>query len=231
MTSLSPSIDSAMGTAQDSFRYLDLPAEIRNQVMEYILLPGDVHLHVRAREAQDPGQNLTESSISPAVKHTLPAKLLSAYNFLAVCRQIRAEGEHLFHGSNIFYLPPGQAANTTHWLRDIGPQHRDMIKMVCMTMTPEDIPPQPLSPRLTPWMIRNHFRDIWWKKLDFLKCCSSLELIHFKAPAHWISVKAPMDANYTCSEDFRPLEIEICSMFVEASRAYWGVSCWTASRT
>lgn len=45
-----------MAARQDSFRYFDLPGEIRNNVMEYVLVPGDVSLSSSA--SANPAQRL-----------------------------------------------------------------------------------------------------------------------------------------------------------------------------
>lgn len=47
-----------MAARQDSFRYFDLPGEIRNKVMEYVLVPGDVRPSPSAsvKPAQRPAQ-------------------------------------------------------------------------------------------------------------------------------------------------------------------------------
>ena len=67
--------------------YFALPGEIHNEIMKFLIVPGEIHLETPDAEGdstvwKDPG-----------------------VTFMATCRRARHEGREMFYGQNFFYLP------------------------------------------------------------------------------------------------------------------------------
>ena len=85
--------------------YLDLPREIRDQIMELALHPGEVHIDADPGSLCDviDGDGYLNTSAEPAdheEQHHYGVQLL------ATCRQIYEEGHNIWYANNTFYLPP-----------------------------------------------------------------------------------------------------------------------------
>ncbi|KAL6712939.1 hypothetical protein ACLMJK_009494 [Lecanora helva] len=156
---------------QKPFRYLDLPSEVRNMIMGYVLNPGDVYVRPLTRprpEQAGPWDTLTEECALPLfpLKYSwlppynsfdkefcklvgdepLPkASVKPGFQLLAASKQTLAEGHRMFYEDNIFHLPHGPLETIDEWLKNIQPAHKAMIKRVSITFSLADMPPRRLA--------------------------------------------------------------------------------------
>lgn len=153
-----------MPAPQKPFRYFDLPGEIRNKILHYVLVPGDIYPR-------------SDVSFNPRKKNTKPiwGKIYEAlslwklaglkglvpkadtrnqrptfapqpgFQVLATCKQARSEGYAMFYDLNTFHLPHGPVQNTLQWVGNIQPESRDRIKKVCVTLSIADLTPAALE--------------------------------------------------------------------------------------
>ena len=158
-----------MSSPRRPFRYFDLPGEIRNEIMSYILVPGDVYIRpphriakhtastigVQVRETKvklrmisryllASGQRLLHNIGSSNHQRSLSAGNAittprSALRFLSVCRQTRSEGSPVFYSMNTFHLPHGPIAITIKWLYSIHSDHCSHIRTVHVSFDERDI--------------------------------------------------------------------------------------------
>ncbi len=131
--------------------YFSLPAEIRNMIMELILVnvPGYILLtasepenrHCRPGALQGKIKRVVEtvskrnSRDSKSTRTFVP----DGFQLLATCKQACAEGHTIFYSSNTFHFPPGPLDNTHRALKTLQPQHHAMIKSVGIRMHLEDL--------------------------------------------------------------------------------------------
>lgn len=115
-----PSVTSRVVDPTKPFNFLLLPGEIRNRIMEYILVPGDVFIpkmHVTDRDVcYEDHEVYYESSFKSA----------PGFQFLAASRQTYAEGHKMFYKENNFHLPFGPMSHNI--LGGYRPKHQDMIQ-------------------------------------------------------------------------------------------------------
>ena len=210
--------------------YLGLPPEVRNHIMSYILVPGEVHprpskwpttniesiipcegiLSLKATDEwcdqllhRDP---LIEGrpkrclgEIATAKSQDVLPKPLPGYQLLAACKTTYEEGRRLFYEENVFHLPLGPVEYTHDWLNKLRPEHKNMIKSVCIEFDPLDIT----------WAAWVHYRQhpsrymehsrmdalyhlchcILMRKILFLLTWQTLETIHMKSPNISLTLK------------------------------------------
>ena len=152
-----------MATSRNQFRYFALPAEIRNQIMEYVLRPGDVYIRSakRTSHAQQP-----ENPPSSRLKRILsamatlcrqlscqPQRLVPSdvhlkeqftvqqpgFNLLATCRQAYNDGHYMFYTMNTFHWPPVPSNDPNDWYTNLRPEHRKLIKTICIDLDLVDL--------------------------------------------------------------------------------------------
>ena len=144
--------------------YFALPAEIRNQIMEYVLIPGDIYIRPakRTRRAQRPWKSafLRPKRFMNAVT-TLSRYLLGqsqrlstdksqtikqpGLQFLLTCKQAYNDGLCMFYARNTFHWPPGPLNNSHCWYANIQPQHQKMIRTICIDIDLDDLTYQNLD--------------------------------------------------------------------------------------
>ena len=105
--------------------YFSLPGEIRNKIMNLVLVPGDVYPHT-------PVSNT--SSLIPISAANVRSR--SGVQLLATCRQAYDEGHALFYSSNTFHLP---ATETFDWPDRLQPKHKCLIKRIGITIGPNEL--------------------------------------------------------------------------------------------
>ena len=148
-----------MATPQNQFRYCALPAEIRNQIMEYVLIPGDVYIRPtnRTPHAQHPWKASSSrlkrfvgamASLSRhlfgqpqcLVTDTADVRLKgqstiqqAGCQFLETCKQAYNDGHYTLYAINTFHgrlvLSVTQMVGT-----NLQPEHRKMIKTICIDL-------------------------------------------------------------------------------------------------
>ena len=134
-----------MVTPRNHFRYFALPAEIRNQIMEYILIPGDIYIRPEKRKSRFSQLERYLTAMATRSRH-LSGKLQrfvtgtsldkqctiqqSDFHLLATCKQAYNDGHYMFYAMNTFHLPPGPVENKDHWFAHLRPEHQKMIKTI-----------------------------------------------------------------------------------------------------
>lgn len=85
--------------------FLDLPREIRDQIMELVLHPGKVHIYANPGSFCEVigGDEYLKTFAGP-VDHEEQRHY--GVQLLATCRQIYEDGHKLWYENNTFYLPP-----------------------------------------------------------------------------------------------------------------------------
>lgn len=92
-----------------------LPGEIRNKIMEHLLVPGKIYLK------------------NPFAKRNAAASLSDGCSgdcgqaYLASCRLAHQEGHEYYYGRNMFYLPPGEITYTLQFFYVLDPRHAALI--------------------------------------------------------------------------------------------------------
>ncbi|KAL6712938.1 hypothetical protein ACLMJK_009493 [Lecanora helva] len=176
--------------------FLDLPPEIRNQILEYVLVPGEVHVRPLLRpqqEQEDPdsvAKRLLEDPLHPLntlysaltlkrEKQISKAGTHPGFQVLAACKQTLSEGRSMCYEGNTFYLPPGPLERTCEWLGGIQPGHRAMIKNVCIELSLADLTPEMLA-KLETHILRDRRRNLLWIDIITKLTTQVLKTIWFK---------------------------------------------------
>ena len=154
--------------------YFSLPGEIRNKIVKYVLVPGDIHPH-RPELATS-----TQSPDSTAIVESRPGIQL-----MATCKQAYQEGHMLYYSSNIFHLPP---VDTFGWVDRLQPKHKAMIKRVrfpigLVNLSPalldrvdSDMSEDPLVRDMNWWSaVADTMLDVWKSKLEYIVAWESLD--------------------------------------------------------
>lgn len=154
-----------MANSEKCFPYFALPPETRNQIMEYVLIPGDVYIrptngarHVE-QAPKPPSSRLRRFVNSMAtlsrhlsgrarrvITHSMdlrPKRDFTAqqpgFQLLATCKQAYNEGHHMFYANNTFHLPPGPVNNIDGWYPNLQPKHQKIIRTICIDLSLADL--------------------------------------------------------------------------------------------
>ena len=145
-----------MAISGDQFNFFALPAEIRNQIMEYVLVPGDVYVRLPKRTDHAHSSWISRSSRVKRILNTLATlsrqvssqlqvsgikaadpHLRRQHTFqqpgvqlLATCKQAYNEGHYMFYTRNTFHWQAGPVDKAVEWYANLQPKHKDMIKTV-----------------------------------------------------------------------------------------------------
>lgn len=173
-------------TQQNIFPYTSLPAEIRNLIMEYALVPGDVYPcnDAAARERTSKQSSSSSGKLlraagffkRPSAQHVKMIKIggveygvrsssdggnddgkkqqqvQSGIQLLKTCKAAYRDGYRIFYSSNTFHLPPGSVSDLENWFQKMKPEHRSLIKSVCLTFSIKDITPTVLKEMEKKWL-------------------------------------------------------------------------------
>lgn len=153
---------------QAKFRFGDLPPELQLQILEFEILPGDVHLQVFTGR-RGYGCRIIErlyrtvatelSNDDPVPRWVqrldcLPLKWPSkrsrqvgdtpkvqqpGFGLMAMGRLLYQKGHPMFYGQNTFHVSPGPLAFSTYYFRRLLPCHRNLIKSLAVTFTIADL--------------------------------------------------------------------------------------------
>ena len=152
---------SAPRTAKRS-SLLRLPPEIRNRIMHYILVPGDIyipgHSHKIITKAR---RNLRAKdrieAVAKKIQYPYLSKILSmrqgqrdsdikyGFQVLATCKQLYCEGYAMFYCLNVFHLPPGPLCASTTYFDNLQPHHKSLIKHIAIDFSIADMTPRLVS--------------------------------------------------------------------------------------
>lgn len=221
---------------QQTIPYLSLPAEIRNQIMEAVLVIGEVTVQRKPTKLQDldHARSSPKNDISLKMSSRAPsfaAKCIDGYPFLATCRQVYEEGRALFFSKNTFRLPAGPVEDSRAWLEGIQPKNQLMLSSLNLSLSIEDTTQDKIDQlyRLDlskTWdsMIEDHIYKLWREKLELLICWGQVIRIDKGKPSRTTArLREPDDepGRYTDDTDVRIFDH---NGEVEAPRTFFGMA-------
>ena len=113
------------GAYKDKIGYLSLPGEIRNRIMWFALVPGDVFPSHESRPSNRRGSRAS----------------LPACQLIATCRQAYLEGHESFYSHNTFHLAPGRLSASIKYFASLRPEHQCLISSFCIDFSILDLAP------------------------------------------------------------------------------------------
>lgn len=125
--------------------------------MEYVLIPGDVYVRPanRNRHAQHTCKSPSSrpkrlvNALATVFRHLSgrPKRLVMdtsvkrqsalqqpGFQLLATCKQAYNDGRYMFYSMNTFHWPPGPVNCTDGWYANLQPEHRKMIRTICIDL-------------------------------------------------------------------------------------------------
>ena len=123
--------------------YLRLPGEIRNKIMQFLVIPGDIFpAAYRLPEhhdicADEPAELVRQS---PRRSYEHPE-----VQILTVNRQLCTEACTLLYGTNNFHIPTGPIEESTVFLSFLRPSHRVQIRHITLRFSIADLTPYVLA--------------------------------------------------------------------------------------
>lgn len=184
--------------------YLSLPAQIRNKIIKYVLLPGDIHI----RAAKKNGVKAKVYRVWDELRRfpngggdrefLKPPPPMPGFQILATCKSIYGLYHERFYALNTFFLPPGPLDETLkHFFKHLQPEHVNMISRVGIRLGVEDLTPagfkdvEDFMSRVRrcslagerrvgrEWADTVHLRllHIWYEKLAFLRKIRGLKMV------------------------------------------------------
>ena len=154
-----------MAISGNYFPYFALPPETRNQIMEYVLHPGDVYIRPTngsrhneqalkspssrfrrfvnsmttfSRHLSGKARRVTTHSTDLRLKRGFTTQQ-PGFQLLATCKQAYNEGHRMFYAMNTFHLPPGPVNNIDGWYPNLQPKHQKMIRTICIDLNLADL--------------------------------------------------------------------------------------------
>ena len=135
-----------------------LPPEIRNRIMQFVLVPGDIYLPGRpssiitkARRnlrAKDPIEAVVRRIHFPYLSMVLDEhqarqdiELKYGCQVLATCKQLYCEGHAMFYSLNTFHLAPGPLCISANYFDNLQPHHSALIKHIAVGFGMADVTP------------------------------------------------------------------------------------------
>ena len=109
---------------------LSLPGEIRNQIMDLVLVPGDVFF--------------SNIKMQPLERERCPVSQPRC-QVLATCRQLYQEGHVPFYSQNVFHLAPGPLSASWDYIKRLDSRHQDLINKVSVDLSIMDLTPAVLE--------------------------------------------------------------------------------------
>ena len=198
-----------MATPAAVFRYTSLPAEIRNAIMEYALVPGDAY--PCSKESKSPSTNPSRKLLRAVFKRPPTSFKIKVggtdqqvatkqpgFHLLTTCKKAYQDGHYMFYSMNTFHLPAGSARDAETWLSHLKPDHRSMIKSACINFTIADLTSEVLVEMDKKWLWdlpamtrQNEQRMVfevtyilcwrfWQDKIRFLQKWDALEKVYLK---------------------------------------------------
>ena len=141
---------------------LQLPPEIRNRIMQFALVPGDIYLpgpppKIIAKARRNLRANDSIEAIVRKIRYPYLSKVLKrrqaqkdpgmkyGCQVLATCKQLYCEGYAMFYSLNTFHLAPGPLHNTTVYFDNLQTHHKALIKHVAFGLSVADLNPTIVS--------------------------------------------------------------------------------------
>lgn len=105
--------------------YFSLPGEVRNKIMDLVLVHGDVYPHTSVSEPSICSRDIAASF-----------KSYPGIQLIATCKQAYHEGHELFYSLNTFHLLPSM---TFEWSDRLQAKHKAMIKRISITVGVDEL--------------------------------------------------------------------------------------------
>ena len=105
--------------------YLSLPGEIRNRIMGFALVPGDVFPTHKTKPINRRGSRA----------------FMPGCHLLATCRQAYLEGYESFYSLNTFHLARGRLSASIKYFAGLRPEHQCRICRLCIDFSLLDLTP------------------------------------------------------------------------------------------
>ena len=109
--------------------YLSLPGEIRNRIMWFALVPGEVFPSHKTQPRNQRGSR----------------KYMPGCQLLATCRQVYLEGYESFYSLNAFHLPRGPLSASIKYFGSLKPEHQCLISRFCIDFSILDLTPSVIT--------------------------------------------------------------------------------------
>ena len=167
-------------TPRAKLGFLDLPGEVRNQIMDLALVPGHVYFSTRIQP------------LDPI--NRLPA-WVSGYQLLATCRQIYLEGHVRFYSKNLFHLAPGPLVESMKFFGRLRQEHNDLLRKVSIDISFLDLTPTVLERiekvfhqnrkqsiadadnSIIARYVTNGLRELWTEKITAVRGIRNIEVV------------------------------------------------------
>lgn len=159
-------------SAPKGFNYLSLPRELRDQVMQYALHPGEVCIPTDKSSRQDQPRY--------------------AVQLLATCRQVYKEGHEIWYGRNAFRLRSCSASGMRQILGAYQAKHLGMMPKLVIDCTLHDLPLSRQN-KLLNWMIFStaHGESQCYAKKIFRADWTEALEEEWKAKVEWLRKEVP----------------------------------------
>ena len=106
--------------------FLSLPGEIRNKIMDYALVPGEIYLSTKCQPIDIHSKTKTRLFVPGC-------------QLLATCKQAYLEGHESFYGLNNFHLAHGPLFVSMNYFASLNARHQDLIKHVTIDLSVVDL--------------------------------------------------------------------------------------------
>lgn len=160
--------------------YFSLPGEVRNKIMDYVLVHGDIQPYRPVSQTPARIPETTANVERPGIQ------------LMATCKQAYLEGHTLFYSSNTFHLSP----TVPFWWSDrLQPKHKAMIKRISIQIGLVELTSAMLDeikssslagvgrkngPR-SGAAVADALTDVWISKLRYIAAWTSLEEVELCA--------------------------------------------------
>ena len=135
-----------MAADPSKLSYVSLPGEVRNKIMDLVLVHGDLY----------PSKPVPRtSSLLPPLPPTYSTQ--PGIQLIATCKQAYQEGHALFYSSNKFHFP---CLDTFEWSDKLQAKHKAMIKRVSITVGLDELTPSMIDE------IKQSLPDCAWEDAD-----------------------------------------------------------------
>ena len=159
--------------------YFLLPAEIRNMIMDYFIVHGEVFLSTNRPPVED---------------FSSPTLLMSGWQFLATCKQAYLEAGKLY-SLNKFHLAPSPLFATANCFIDWDTRLQDVVRHVTMDLSIVDLTPavmnhieaafysvefKPIAEApntVVAHYVRNALLDLWAEKIAGIRNTRSIKTV------------------------------------------------------
>ena len=225
------------------FDYFALPPEIRNEIMCYVLVPGDVHIRgikkhgvkAKIQHAWDTIHQLPEGYPELPSVPSLPG-----FQMLATCKTVYGQYHETFYSSNTFFFAPGPFKETIkYYTLSLQPEHVNMINRIGVTLGLEDLTPDVFKKvheimshnlRSLPsdsvgrewgFTVQVHLSDIWQRKLGFLGSVQGLKMVKLATKdevleTNGADLRDAFNGIGTVEDDFKNCAMEVTALVERA---------------